>query len=109
MKLGMSHYDQKAFLVQNLSLVALLALEIWRHKISLGRGERVIKFGYLPQETFKRMSFYVQNRSSWPKIDMGSILAIFKERKIFGMSWWEKSSNNPPDWSILLKFGQNVS
>ena len=28
--------------------------------------------------------------------------------KIFGTSWWRKSNSNPPDWSILLKFGQNV-
>ena len=62
----------KAFLMQNLSLIALLVLEIRRHKISLGRRERVMKFGYLPPENgfnFKKMSFYVQNRSSRPKID----------------------------------------
>ena len=63
---------KKAFLMQNLSLVALLVLEIWRHKISLRRREQVIKFRYLPPENefnFKKMSFYVQNRSSGPKID----------------------------------------
>ena len=57
----------KAFLMQNLSLVALLVLEIWRHNISPGRREQVIKFGYLPPENgfnFKKMSCYVQNRSS---------------------------------------------
>ena len=62
----------KAFLMQNLSLIALLVLEIWRHKISIGRRERVMKFGYLPPENgfnFKKMSFYVQNRSSRRKID----------------------------------------
>ena len=62
----------KAFLMQNLSLIALLVLEIWRHKISLGRRERVMKFSYLPPENgfnLKKMSFYVQNRSSRPKID----------------------------------------
>ena len=50
MKLGMDNYAIKAFVMQNLSLVALLVLEIWRHKISLKRRERVIKFGYLPPE-----------------------------------------------------------
>ena len=39
---------------------------------SLGRKEQVIKFGYLPPENgfnfVKKMSFYVQNRSSRPKI-----------------------------------------
>ena len=40
----------KVFLMQNLCLVALLVLEIWRHKISLGRREQVNKFGYLSPE-----------------------------------------------------------
>ena len=76
----------KAFLMQNLSLIALLVLEIWCHKISLGRREQVMKFGYLPPENelnFKKMSFYVQNRSSRPKIDPPSmsISTIFKHRK----------------------------
>ena len=62
----------KSFLMQNLGLVALLVLEIRRHKTSLGSRERVIKFGYLvPENGFNvlKMSFYVQNRSSRPKID----------------------------------------
>ena len=29
--------------------------------------------------------------------------------KICATSRWEKSSTNPLDWSILLKFGQNIS
>ena len=73
--------------MQNFSVVALLVLEIWRHKISVGRMEPAIKFGYLPPENgfnFKKMSFYVQNRSSRPKIDPPmSISAISKQRKIF--------------------------
>ena len=40
----------KAFLMQDLSLIARLVLEIGRHKISLGRTERVMKFGYLSPE-----------------------------------------------------------
>ena len=40
----------KAFLMQNLNMVALRVLETWRHKISLGRSEQVIKFGYLTLE-----------------------------------------------------------
>ena len=46
--------------MQNLRVVALRVLEIWRHKISLGRREGVIKFGYLPPENgfnFRKMSF----------------------------------------------------
>ena len=50
-----------------------------------------MKFGYLPPENgfnFKKMSFYVQNRSSRPKIDPPpmSISAIFKRRKNFSFS-----------------------
>ena len=62
----------KAFLMQNLSLVALLVLDLLHHKISLRRRERDIKFGYLPPENgfnIKKMSFYDQNRSSRPKVD----------------------------------------
>ena len=41
-------------------LVALLVLGLWRHKISLGRRERVVRFGYLPSENgfnFKKRVF----------------------------------------------------
>ena len=73
--------------MQNLSLVALLVLEIWRHKISLRRREQVIKFGYLSPENgfnFKKMSFYVQNRSSRPKIDPHVNFSNFQvEEKFF--------------------------
>ena len=42
------------FVVQNLNLVATPVLDIGRHKFSLGRRERVIKFGYLlPENGFK--------------------------------------------------------
>ena len=57
----------KAFLMQNLSLITLLVLEIWRHKISVGRREQVMKFGYLPPENgfnFKKMSFF--STQNWP-------------------------------------------
>ena len=64
----------RVFLMQNLRLITLLVLEIWRHKISLWRRERerVIKFGNLPPENgfnLNKKSFYVQNCSSRPKID----------------------------------------
>ena len=81
--------------MQNLSLIALLVLEIWRNKISLKRRERVIRFGYLPPENwfnFKKMSFYVQNRSSRPKIDPHANFSNFQAEenlfifKIFGTS-----------------------
>ena len=76
--------------MQNLRLIAFLVLEIWHHKIFLKRRERVIRFYYLPPENefnFKKASFYVQNRSSRPKIDPPmSISTIFKQRKIFSFS-----------------------
>ena len=106
----------KAFLMQNLSLIALLVLEI-RHKISLGRRERVMKFGYLPPENgfnFKKWvlcpeSFF--STQNWPPM---SISAIFKHRKIFHFqNFWDvsmrKEQQQPPDWPILLKCGQKVS
>ena len=37
--------------MQNLRLIALLVLEIRRHKISLGRREQIIKLSYLPWKT----------------------------------------------------------
>ena len=108
----------RAFLMQNLRLIALLVLETWCHKFSLERRERVIEFDYLPPENmfnFKKMSFYVQNRSSRPKIDPHVNFSNFQAQenffifKIFGTSWWEKSGSNRPGWSILLKFDQNLS
>ena len=62
MKLGMGHYRHKSNPDAKLSLVALLVLEIWRHKISLKRKERVIKFGYLSPENgfnFKKNEFFM--------------------------------------------------
>ena len=51
---------------------------------------RVIRFDYLPPENgfnFEKTSFYVQNRSSRPKIDPPmTISTIFKQRKIFSFS-----------------------
>ena len=95
----------KAFLMQNLSLIAPLVLEIWRHKISLGRREQVMKFGYLPPENgfnFKKMSFYVQNRSSRPKIDplcqfqqFSSIGKIFHFQNFWDVSM-RKEQQQPP-------------
>ena len=80
----------KAFLMQNLSLIALLVLEIWRHKISLGRREQVMKFGYLPPENgfnFKKNEFLCPesffSTQNWPPM---SISAIFKHRKNFSFS-----------------------
>ena len=107
----------KAFLMQNLRLIALLVLEIWCHKIFLKRRERVIRFDYLPPENgfnFKKNEFLCPesffSTQNWPpcQFQQFSSRGKFFIFKIFGMSRWKKSSSNPPDWSILLKFGQNV-
>ena len=43
----------RAFLMQTVRLIAYLILEIWHHKISLVRGEGVIRFSYLlPENRF---------------------------------------------------------
>ena len=93
-------------MIQNLRLIALLVLEIRRHKISIGRREQVIKFGYLPLETgltLKKKSFYVQDRSSRPKIDPPSQFQQFSRRgKCFHFqNFWDvlmrKEQQQPPD------------
>ena len=80
----------KAFLMQNLSLITLLVLEIWRHKISLGRREQVMKFGYLPPENgfnFKKNEFLCpESFFSTQNGPTMSISAIFKHRKNFSFS-----------------------
>ena len=83
MKLGKGHYGHRSISNENLSLVALL--EIWRHKIPLGRKEQVIKFGYLPREdgfNFKRSEFLCPesffSTQNWPPPPPMSISAISK-------------------------------
>ena len=100
--------------MQNLSLVASLVLEIWRHIISLSRREQVIEFGYSPREVglSLKMRFYVQNRSFRPKIwSLMSILAIFKQNKI--KNFWDVSMRKEhlqgPGIPISLEFGQSMS
>ena len=81
----MDHYIYKSIPDAKFEVDSFLVLEIWCHKIFLKRREQVIRFNYLPPENgfnFKKTSFYVQNRSSWPKIDPKltpmSISTIFK-------------------------------
>ena len=81
----------KAFLMQNLRLIALLVLEIWRHKIFLKRRERVIRFDYL----------YILLD---PKLTPMSISTIFKQNKIFHFqNFWDVSmekQQQQPLWLI---------
>ena len=67
----MSHYSHKSIPDAKFEDDSSSSFGNVTHKISLGRREQVIKFGYLPAENgfnFKNISFYVQNCSSRPKI-----------------------------------------
>ena len=73
----------KVFLIQNLSLVALLVLEISRHNIFPRRREQVFKLGYLPPENGLNLPLYIQNRSSRPKIDPHVNFSNFQAEESF--------------------------
>ena len=86
----------KAFVTQNLSLVALPVLEMWCHKIFLGRRKQSSNSAIYPRKTgltLKKMSFYVHNRSSRPKIDLRmsipalSFLGCFDEKRAAATPW----------------------
>ena len=80
----------KAFLMQNLRLVALLVLEIKRDKMSLRRREQVIKFGYLPPENgfnFKKNEFLCpESFFSTLQFQQFSSRGNFSILKVFGTS-----------------------
>ena len=85
---------------------------------AFGRREQVIKFGFLPPENgfnFKNLMFYVQNRSSRPKIEPPCQFQQFSSTgKYFHFqNFWDvsmrKDQQQPPECSILIKFGQNIS
>ena len=68
----MSHYGHKSIPDAKFESDSSSSFGDMTSQISLGRREQVMKFSYLPPENgfnFKKMSFYVQNRSSRPKID----------------------------------------
>ena len=101
----MGHYIYKSILDAKFEVDSSFSFGDRRHKIFLKRRERVIQFDYLPPENgfnFKKTSFYVQNRSSRPKIDPTmSISTIFKQRKIFHFkNFWDvsmtKEQQQPP-------------
>ena len=77
----------KACLMQNLSLVAFLFLEIWGHKFSpLWSREWVTEFNYLPPENelnLKRWAFMSRIVIHDPKLTPMSISAISNQKKIF--------------------------
>ena len=77
----------KAFLMQNLSPIALLVLEIRRHKNSHGRRERSHQIGlFIPGKRiqlsineFFMSKIFLRN----PKLTLMLISAISKQRKFF--------------------------
>ena len=79
----------KAFLMQNLRLIALLVLEIWRHKIFLKRRERVIRFDYLPRKTgltLKKRVFMSRIVLLYPKLTLHVNFNNFQAEEIFSFS-----------------------
>ena len=95
----------KAFLMQNLSLIALPVLEIWVTKFPSEEGNESWNSAIYPRKTgltLKKMSFYVQNRSSRPKIDppcqfqqFSSIGKIFQFQNFWDVSM-RKEQQQPP-------------
>ena len=102
MKLGMSHYDHKSIPDAKFESASSSSFGDMTSQNFPGRG-RVIKFGYLPPENgfnLKKMSFYVQNRSSRPKVDPHVNFSNFQSEEIFHfVNFWDvamrKSSSNP--------------
>ena len=77
-----------------------------------GTSHQIRLFNFKKNEFLCPESFF--STQNWPPPPPMSISAIKSRGKFFHFqnfwtSRWEYSSSNPPDWSILLKFGQNVS
>ena len=105
----------KAFLMQNLRLIALLVLEIWCHKISLGRREWVSNSTIYPAENgfnLKKIEFLCSESlfltQNWPSM---SISVIFKQKKILhSQNFWNVSmrkEQKQPPW--FIKFAKILS
>ena len=72
MKFGMSHYGHKSISDAKFESDSSSSFGDMTSQNFPRKKGTVMKFGYLPPENgfnFKKMSFYVQNRSSRPKID----------------------------------------
>ena len=108
----------KAFLMQNLRLIALL---VWRYdvaKLPSKEGNQSSDSAICPRKmglTFQKWAF--MSRIVLPDLELTPMLisAIFKQKKTFSFSQFlgrldeKRAAAIPPGWSILLKFGQNVS
>ena len=94
MKLCMSHYINKSIPDANFESGSSSTFADMMSQISLRRREKVIKFGYLPRENgfnFKNITFYVQNHSSRPKIDLHVNFINFQaeENYFYFQNFWD--------------------
>ena len=117
MKLCKSHNNYKSILDAKFESSSSFSFGNKTSQSFLGRREQVTRFGYLLPENgfnFQKMSFYAQYRSSRPKIDPHVNFSNLQAQenvsfcKFLGRNNKKRAAANPPDRSILLKFGQNV-
>ena len=79
----------KAFLVQNLRLIALLVLEIWRHKIPSEQGNEPSHLAIYPQKTgltFKKWVFMSRIVLLDPKLTLHVNFSNFQAEENFSFS-----------------------
>ena len=106
MKFGMSHYDHKSIPDAKFESDSSSSFgDMTSQKISLGRRERVMKFGYLPPEngfSFKKNEFLYPESFFRPKIDppcqfqqFSSIGKIFHFQNFWDVSM-RKEQQQPP-------------
>ena len=93
------------FLIQNLSLVSFLFLEIWRTNFPSQKGGNKSLNLYIYRLEMglnsKKWGFYVRGRFFQPKIDPPSISAISKQKKFLYFQNVLKSSSSPPGCSVV--------
>ena len=105
MKLCMDHYIHKSISDAKFEADSSFSFGDMTSQNFPKRRERVIQFGYLPPENgfnLKKMSFYVQNRSSRPKIETPCQFQQFSKRgkffhfQNFGDVSMTKEQQQPP-------------
>ena len=88
--------------MQNIKLLAVLLLDIWRHKHFLSRREQVIAIRYLPpgiEQNSKKSLFMAENIFSGTKLY--PLCMVFKQNKnpyiqFFETSHFKNNCSNPP-------------
>ena len=106
MQLQMRHYNHKSIPDARFESGSSSNFEDMTSQNFPQKKEQVIEFGYLSPENrlnFKKISFYVQNRSSSPKVDPHVNFSNFQAEemffifKIFGTSPMRKEQQQLPD------------